>query len=144
MEFEVKSPILGFEQIKKMKLEKVAQDDETFMQLKSLHDDGISFTLINPYSVRSDYEFEIPLPIKEALVLKDSTNVAAQSNQVVTLNIVCIQEPIQNSTINFLAPILFNFENQTLAQVVLENQKYENFGLAEPISKFFDFMQQSK
>lgn len=68
--------------------------------------------------------------------MKDSTNVSAQDNQVVTLNIVCIQEPIQNSTINFLAPVLFNFENKTLAQVVLENQKYENFGLAEPISKF--------
>lgn len=142
MEFEVKSPILGFEQIKKMTLEKVAKDDEVFMQLKSLHNDGISFTLINPYSVRSDYEFEIPVPIKEALSLKDSTNIAAQNNQVVTLNIVCIQEPIHNSTINFLAPVLFNFNNHTMAQVVLENQKYENFGLAEPISKFFDFTQQ--
>ena len=142
MEFEVKSPILGFEQIKKMTLEKVAKDDEVFMQLKSLHNDGISFTLINPYSVRSDYEFEIPVPIKEALSLKDSTNIAAQNNQVVTLNIVCIQEPIHNSTINFLAPVLFNFNNHTMAQVVLENQKYGNFGLAEPISKFFDFTQQ--
>ena len=142
MEFAVKSPILGFEQIKKMRLERVAKDDETFMQLKSLHDDGISFTLINPYSVRSDYEFEIPSPIKEALDLKDSTNVAAQEHQVATLNIVCIQEPIENSTINFLAPMLFNFQNQTLAQVILENRKYDNFGLAEPISKFFDFSQQ--
>ena len=139
MEFEVKSPILGFEQIKKMKLEKIAQDDETFMQLKSLHDDGISFTLINPYAVRSDYEFGIPSPIMEILEIKEASNIAAQSQNIVTLNIVCIQDPIQDSTVNFLAPILFNFNNHTLAQVVLENQKYTRFGLAEPISKFFDF-----
>ncbi len=139
MEFVVKSPILGFEQITKMTLEKVAQDDEVFMQLKSTHDDGISFTLVNPYVMRSDYEFDIPAPIMEALELKGAKNTSAENNQVVTLNIVCIQEPIQNSTVNFLAPVLFNFENHTMGQVVLENQKYENFGLAEPIARFFDF-----
>lgn len=142
MEFVVKSPILGFEQIKKMKLEKVVQEDETFMQLKSCDNDGISFTLVNPYAMRSDYEFEIPMPIVEALELKDNSNISAQNARIVTLNIVCIQEPIQNSTVNFLAPVLFNFDNCTMAQVVLENQKYVNFGLAEPISKFFDFSQQ--
>ena len=90
MEFVVKSPILGFEQIKKMKLEKIVQDDETFMQLKSCENDGISFTLINPYAVRSDYEFEMPMPIVEALELKGNSNTSAQNSKIVTLNIVCI------------------------------------------------------
>lgn len=139
MEFEVKSPILGFEHIQKMKLEKISKDDDTFMQLKSCENDGISFTLVNPYSMRSDYEFEIPSPIKALLELKGKTNIDPQNSKLVTLNIVCIREPIEESTVNFLAPVLFNFENLTMAQVVLENFKYENFGLSEPISKFFDF-----
>ncbi|EEQ63587.1 flagellar assembly protein FliW [Helicobacter pullorum] len=139
MEFVVKSPILGFEHIQKMKLEKIAKDDDTFMQLKSCENDGISFTLVNPYAMRSDYEFEIPSPIKALLELKGKTNIDPQNSKLVTLNIVCIKDPIEESTVNFLAPVLFNFENLTMAQVVLENFKYENFGLSEPISKFFDF-----
>ena len=137
--FVVKSPILGFEHIQKMKLEKIAKDDDTFMQLKSCENDGISFTLVNPYAMRSDYEFEIPSPIKALLELKGKTNIDPQNSKLVTLNIVCIKDPIEESTVNFLAPVLFNFENLTMAQVVLENFKYENFGLSEPISKFFDF-----
>ena len=139
MEFVVKSPILGFEHIQKMKLEKIAKDDDTFMQLKSCENDGISFTLVNPYAMRSDYEFEIPSPIKALLELKGKTNIDPQNSKLVTLNIVCIKDPIEEYTVNFLAPVLFNFENLTMAQVVLENFKYENFGLSEPISKFFDF-----
>lgn len=139
MEFVVKSPILGFEHIQKMKLEKIAKDDDTFMHLKSCENDGISFTLVNPYAMRSDYEFEIPSPIKALLELKGKTNIDPQNSKLVTLNIVCIKDPIEESTVNFLAPVLFNFENLTMAQVVLENFKYENFGLSEPISKFFDF-----
>ena len=139
MEFVVKSPILGFEHIQKMKLEKIAKDDDTFMQLTSCENAGIAFTLVNPYAMRSDYEFEIPSPIKALLELKGKTNIDPQNSKLVTLNIVCIKDPIEESTVNFLAPVLFNFENLTMAQVVLENFKYENFGLSEPISKFFDF-----
>ena len=94
---------------------------------------------MNLYAIRSDNEFEIPSPIKALLELKGKTNIDPQNSKLVTLNIVCIKEPIEESTVNFLAPVLFNFENLTMAQVVLENFKYENFGLSEPISKFFDF-----
>lgn len=139
MEFVVKSPILGFEHIEKMKLERISKDDETFMQLKSCGDDGISFTLVNPYAMRGDYEFEIPAPIRALLELSTKTNTDTNSTKLVTLNIVCIKEPIEESTVNFLAPLLFNFDNATMAQVVLESFRYENFGLSEPISKFFDF-----
>ncbi len=142
MEFVVKSPILGFEHIQKMKLERIAKDDETFMQLKSCENDGISFTLVNPYTMRTDYEFEIPSSIKVLLDLQGKTNTDPQNSKLVTLNIVCVREPIEESSVNFLAPLLFNFENLTMAQVVLENFKYENFGLSEPISKFFDFSKQ--
>ncbi|MDE5591891.1 MAG: flagellar assembly protein FliW [Helicobacter sp.] len=140
MEFLVKSPILGFEQIQKMTLEKIAKDDETFMQLKSCGDDRISFTLVNPYTMRGDYEFEIPAPIRALLELPGKTNIDLQNaKKLATLNIVCIKDPIEESSVNFLAPLLFNFENLTMAQVVLEGFKYQAFGISEPISKFFDF-----
>ncbi|PZT47802.1 flagellar biosynthesis protein FliW [Helicobacter valdiviensis] len=144
MEFVVKSPILGFEHIQKMVLERIAKDDETFMRLKSLENDGISFTLVNPYAMRADYTFEIPAPLKALLELEGKSNVDAKNDKLATLNIVCIKEPIEESTVNFLAPLLFNFENQTMGQVVLESHKYVDFGLSEPISKFFDFSKKAE
>ncbi|MDD6055659.1 MAG: flagellar assembly protein FliW [Helicobacter sp.] len=141
MEFLVKSPILGFEQIEKMSLEKIAKDDETFMQLKSLHNDGIAFTVVNPYTIRTDYSFKIPTAFVELLELKGDSNIDEKNNNLVILNIVCLQEPIQDSSVNFLAPLLFNFEKLTMAQLVLDSQQYPNFKIAEPISKFFDFTQ---
>ena len=139
MEFTVKSPILGFEYIQKMRLEKIDKDDDVFMRLVSCENDGISFTLVNPYAIRADYVFDIPTPVKVLLDLKSNSNIDTDQAQFAVLNIVRVNEPIEQSTVNFLAPIIFNFENQTMAQVVLESFKYDNFGLSEPISKFFDF-----
>ncbi|MCH5323093.1 MAG: flagellar assembly protein FliW [Helicobacter sp.] len=139
MEFVVKSPILGFEYIQKMKLERIDKDDDVFMRLVSCENDGVSFTLVNPYAIRADYVFDIPTPVKVLLDLKGTSSIDTAQVQFAVLNIVRVNEPIEQSTVNFLAPIIFNFENQTMAQVVLESFKYENFGLSEPISKFFDF-----
>ena len=139
MEFTVKSPLLGFEHIQKMKLERINKDDDIFMRLVSCENDGISFTLANPYAIRSDYIFEFPAAIKALLEIKGNLSSDTQNTQFAILNIVCVKEPIEESTVNFLAPIVFNFDNQTMAQVVLDSMKYETFGLSEPISKFFDF-----
>lgn len=127
MEFEVKSPILGFESIKSMKLEKV---DDLFMKLKNSEGDSPVFTLVNPFLLR-EYDFEVPLAMKLLLDLKDDTN-------LLVLNIMIIHSPLENSTINFLAPVIFNFDNQTMGQIVLESHRYPDYGLAETISSFFN------
>lgn len=136
MEFEVKSPILGFEYIQKMKLEKIDEDVSKFIRLVSCGDDGISFTLVNPYAVRSDYVFEFPAAIRALLEIKGKLSSDTQETQFAILNIVCVRTPIDASTINFLAPLVFNFDNQTMAQVVLDSTKYENYGLSESLSSF--------
>ncbi len=125
MEFEVKSPILGFENVNRMKLEKI---DDVFMKLFNLDEEHPSFTLVNPFALR-EYEFEIPLAIKLLLDLRENTN-------LLILNIMIVQNPIENSTVNFVAPVLFNFDNQTMGQVVLDSTRYVKFGLAEPISDY--------
>lgn len=126
MEFEVKSPILGFENIEKMNLDKI---DDLFMTLKNANEDeSPSFTLVNPYLLRS-YEFEIPMALKLLLELKDDTN-------LLVLNIMIVHQPIETSTVNFLAPVLFNFDNRSMGQVVLDSSRYQNYGLTETISNF--------
>ncbi len=126
MEFEVKSPILGFESVRTVKLEKI---DDLFMKLNNAHADMPIFTLVNPFLLR-EYDFEVPLATKLLLDLKDDTN-------LLVLNIMIIHTPLENSTINFLAPVIFNFDNKTMGQVVLESNRYPNYGLAEVISSFF-------
>ncbi|MGP1449627.1 MAG: flagellar assembly protein FliW [Wolinella sp.] len=127
MEFEVKSPILGFEWVKSVKLEKI---DDMFMKLRNANADSPAFTLVNPFLLR-EYDFEVPLSLKLLLDLKDNTN-------LLVLNIMIIHTPLESSTVNFLAPVIFNFDNKTMGQVVLENHRYPNYGLAEVISSFFD------
>jgi len=49
-----------------------------------------------------------------------------------------IATPIETSTINFIAPLVFNVDNQSLAQVVLDANLYPDFGLMESISQFLN------
>ena len=126
MVFDVKSPILGFEDVSKMKLEKI---DDIFMRLSNTEAIAPVFVLINPFVLR-EYDFEVPTAIKLLLDLDTSKN-------ILVANIMVMQNPIQNSTINFLAPVVFNFDNHTMAQVVLDSFKYPQYGLAETISKWY-------
>ena len=125
MVFEVKFPILGFEKLKKLKLTKI---DDLFMRLENLDEISPTFTLINPYMLR-EYEFSMPVYIRSLLDIKDDTN-------FLIFNIIIVAKPIENSTVNFIAPLIFNVDNNTMAQVVLDGNKYPEFGISEPVSKY--------
>ncbi len=127
MEFEVKSPILGFENVSRMKLEKI---DDIFMRLDNVSGDLPSFTLVNPFAL-CEYNFEIPTAIQVLLEIDSE-----KTKNILIANIMVIYKEIKDSTINFLAPLIFNFDNQTMAQVVLDVMKYPQYSISEPISKF--------
>ncbi|HIO90220.1 MAG TPA: flagellar assembly protein FliW [Campylobacterales bacterium] len=122
MKVSVISPIFGFDDIKDMELEEV---DEFFYLLKA---GDISFTLINPATVR-EYELVIPKNYQNILQVEDESDIKV-------FNIVTILNPIEKSTINFLAPIVINMRKQLLVQVPLDEQKYKEFGLNESIEKY--------
>jgi len=123
MKFEITTPLLGFENVKEVTLEKI---DDIFMKMQAVGDDFISFTLINPFVIR-EYDFEVPKNIQDSLEIDDKSN-------LLTLNIVLIQNPIEDSVINFIGPIVFNTDNNKAAQVIL--QEASNYGIAEKISNF--------
>ncbi len=126
MTFEVKTPIPGFDQIKKVELEKV---DDFFMRLKSC-DDDTTFMLINPFLLR-EYDFEVPEYFKNLLELEE------QSSTLV-LNIMIISTPIESSVINFIAPLVFNTDKHYVAQVLLDSNKYKKYNIMENISDYLD------
>ena len=128
MQFELKLPLLGFESIKEMRLTKI---DDIFMQLENISEDAKpSFTLINPFALKP-YEIEIPDSVQALLDIKEDSN-------ILIFNIVVIQNPLENSTVNFVAPIIFNTDNQTMAQTILDGKFTQEHGMAEPISSFMN------
>ena len=125
MKFDISVPLLGFENVKQVELQKI---DDIFMKMVSCEDEHISFTLIDPFVLR-EYDFEVPTNIKESLEIDEKSN-------ILILNIVLIQTPIESSVVNFIGPLIFNTDNNKAAQVILgESTKY---GVAEKISTFLN------
>lgn len=123
MKFDISVPLLGFEDVTKVELQKI---DDIFMKLQSTTDEHISFTLINPFVLR-EYDFDLPDNIQEILQADEKSN-------LLILNIVLIQTPIEDSIINFIGPLVFNTDNNKAAQVILSNSP--KYSVAEKISSF--------
>jgi flagellar assembly factor FliW len=124
MIFDLIAPIFGFDETTKLELKKI---DDIFMRLQSVDAGEPSFTLINPFVLR-DYEFDIPASLQEKLEIDDNSN-------LLIYNIVMIQKPIENSTINFVAPLIFNTDNKLMAQMIINDR--EDYGITEMIKSFF-------
>lgn len=125
MQYEVKSAILGFDQISTVELTEI---DELFSILKSCDGNDLRFTVINPYVLR-EYSFDLPTSVKVLLNINENS-------KVLVYNVVVIQDPLDESCINFLAPLIFNQDNALMAQAVLNAKEHPDLSLAEPIKTF--------
>jgi flagellar assembly factor FliW len=125
MKFDVVTPFLGFEDIKQVELEKI---DDIFMKMQASQDKHLSFTLVDPFILR-EYDFEIPEKVRELLEITTDSN-------ILILNIVLIQTPIENSIVNFIGPIIFNTDSNKAAQIII--QESTNYSVAEKISTFLN------
>ena len=122
MQFTLQLPMLGFESVTQMELQKI---DDIFMRLESIGD-GPSFTLINPYVLR-EYSFDIPSSLQAAMHISETSN-------LLIYTIVILNTTIEESTINFVAPLIFNTDNQTMAQIIIDN--HPEFAIAQPIRSY--------
>ncbi|QFR48197.1 flagellar assembly protein FliW [Sulfurimonas lithotrophica] len=125
MSYEVKGQILGFENTMTVDIHEV---DELFSTMIDVNNENISFTLANPYVLR-EYSFDLPTNLKVLLDIKEDSKVNVY-------NIVVIQEPLEKSSVNFLAPIIVNEDNKTVGQAVLNSKTHPDFGMAETIESF--------
>ena len=128
MTYEVKGTLLGFQDTAHVELHMI---DDLFSTMIDANNKDISFTLANPYSLR-EYSFDVPTSIKVLLEMDDKSSLSVY-------NIVVIQEPLENSTVNFLAPIIVNNDNKRVAQAVLDSKRHPDFGMAESIKSFKEF-----
>ena len=126
MVLQIKSPILGFESLQSVVLKEM---DELFSTLHTTNDSEISFTVLNPFRLLDEYDIEIPDSVKMKLEIDDDSTIAVYC-------MVVRQDPVEDSIVNFLAPIIVNTKKNLLAQVTLNPKDYEHLGIQDPISKY--------
>ena len=105
--------IPGFEEHNQFAI--IDMEGTPFSYLQSLVEPEISLLITDPFEFYKNYEFELPTPVVEELKL---------DNGVQIRNVVTLQEQVQQSTLNLLAPIIFNTESQTARQVILHDTSY--------------------
>ena len=88
-----------------------------------------SFILIDANLIRPNYNFDIPLYYQDLLGLEKNSKRQA-------FVIMAIHENISDSTLNFLAPILINWDNNSIAQVILDSAAYPQFSQMDKISNY--------
>lgn len=110
--FDMISPILGYDNEKKFVIIE-HKDESSFKWLQSTTDPQLAFVITMAGFFGIDYTFELPEKTQEELDIQDAED-------ILVFNIVVIpHENPRASTINLLAPIIFNIKNQKAAQTVL-------------------------
>ncbi|SHH20118.1 flagellar assembly factor FliW [Tepidibacter thalassicus DSM 15285] len=104
--------IPGFEHLKKFFIIK----DEEFVidYLQSIEED-ITFPIINPFLVNTEYEFEIPENTVNKLEIEDIKDVSIYT-------VVVIPENIKEMRTNLQAPIIINNKNKKGKQLILDER----------------------
>ena len=110
--FNFAMPIIGFDMLHKFII--LDPNKETlFKWLQSVEDPTLAFPVISVSALDLDYTIDLPDNVVEVLNI---TNVES----LLVMNITSIpQDNPKGTTINLLAPLIFNLDNQTAAQVVL-------------------------
>ena len=86
--------------------------------LQSLEDEKISFVLISPFDIVSDYEIKLGNETVERIEVDTANNVSIFS--LVTLN-----SDIKKITANLKAPIVINVKKNLGEQIIVDKEKYK-------------------
>lgn len=116
--FTFKMPIIGFDMLKKFVI--LDPNKETlFKWLQSIEDPSLAFPIISVSSLDIDYTIDLADSVVDILEIKNVES-------LLVMNITSIpQDNPKGTTINLLAPLIFNLDNQAAAQVVLSGSGYD-------------------
>ena len=116
--FTFKMPIIGFDMLKKFII--LDPNKETlFKWLQSIEDPSLAFPVISVSALDIDYTIDLADSVVDALEIKNVES-------LLIMNITSIpQDNPKGTTINLLAPLIFNLDNQVAAQVVLSGSGYD-------------------
>lgn len=121
--------IPGFEEEKEFVLILNEDGENPFHFLQSVKNPELSFVIVNPFEIFSDYDILLPEIAINKLMIEEQEEVAIYS-------IVVVPEDMTKMTTNLLGPIVINTNKMLGKQVILDDERY--------VTKHFIFNQDSK
>lgn len=116
--FKFALPIIGFNELREYVILDLNKDN-FFKWLQSVEDPALAFPVVSVFSLDVDYSIDIPDNAVEALKIKNVES-------LLVMNIASIpQDNPQGTTINLLAPIIFNLDEHLAGQVILSGSGYD-------------------
>ena len=116
--FDFKMPIIGFNELKKFVVVDLNKDS-FFKWLQSVEDPALAFPVVSVFSLNVDYSVDLSDDVVEKLKIKNVDN-------LLVLNIASIpQDNPQETTLNLLAPLVFNLEEKIAGQIILSGSGYD-------------------
>lgn len=111
-----KEGIFGLEHLKKM-IVIILEQTKPFYWLQAI-DEDISFPVISPFEIDSEYSPIIDDSVFEKINLKNETD-------LLVLSVAVIPDDIKRMTANLAAPILINIADNYGCQVLIEKGDYD-------------------
>ena len=116
--FEFCLPIIGFNELSKFVILDLNKES-LFKSLQSVEDPSLAFPIVSVFSFNVDYTINLPDNVVEALKIKTVES-------LLVMNIASIpQDNPQETTLNLLAPIIFNLDEHIAGQVILSGSGYD-------------------
>ena len=127
--FDFVMPIIGFNHLSKFVILE-PNKDTLFKWLQSVEDSSLAFPIISVSALDYDYTIDIP---DNVVTILDIKNVES----LLVMNITSIpQDDPKSTTINLLAPLIFNIDNNKAGQIVLSGSGYDiSYPMFKEISK---------
>ena len=116
--FDFKLPIIGFNELSKFVLLDLNKDN-FFKWLQSVEDPSLAFPVVSVFSLNLEYSVDLPDNVIDILKINNVES-------ILVMNIASIpQDDPQGTTINLLAPLIFNLDTQTAGQIILSGSGYD-------------------
>ena len=111
-------PIIGFNELNRFVLLDLNKDN-FFKWLQAVDDPALAFPVVSIFGLNLDYSIDLPDNVVEILKIQ-------KVESLLVMNIASIpQHNPQGTTINLLAPLIFNLDEQLAGQVVLSGSGYD-------------------
>ena len=119
--------MFGFTEFKDYVPLSFQDNSDALISLQSIDDYRVSFILMNPFQLYSDYA--------PALSMEDSNFLkASYDEENISYYVICIiHDQMEESTVNLKAPIAVNTDTREAKQIILDNPLYK---FRHPIKDF--------
>ena len=116
--FDFVMPVIGFNELTKFIILEPGENT-LFKWLQSTEDPSLAFPIISVASLDYDYSVDLSDNVINTLSITNPES-------LLVMNITSIpQDNPRGTTINLLAPLIFNLDNQKAGQIVLSGSGYD-------------------